>query len=333
MIVFNCPKCREQLSVPDSLADQSETCPNCGNVSNVPKAKGPKAEKQCPECKEQIDKKATLCPHCRSKQMNPQWMLIIMAAVFIVAIAWMIAAIKQDQEESKKSAEPHAKKIEKETEAARRRATKTYGLTVDPTVKLPRYRVLNRKVYDVPIKTQVQLDLLVSDNLAPATLKSLLAKLFLQTDKEQRFKHHTYPTHVFIYAYSDKKRAESGTGGWVAMLSKVGDSGKPSIKVNDKLLALLKQKPVLKFGLTEEQRKEVFKEAVIAERRSLNEMDAKYRTVSSGKATDAQLKEQYKYQSELETKYKAEICKRHSLTDDQLLAIAVEGVKKQWPMP
>ena len=117
------------------------------------------------------------------------------------------------------------------------------------------------------------------------------------------------------------------------MLSKVDENDKPSIRVNDNLLALLKQKPVLKFGLTEEQRKEIFKEAVRAERRSLNEMDAKYRTVSSGKATDAQLKEQYKYQSELETKYKAEICKRHSLTDDQLLAIAIEGVKKQWPMP
>lgn len=36
MIHFRCPKCNDQLSVPDSMAGQSETCPNCGNAAVVP---------------------------------------------------------------------------------------------------------------------------------------------------------------------------------------------------------------------------------------------------------------------------------------------------------
>ena len=36
MIEFNCPKCKEPLSVPGSLAGKSETCPKCGNVTIVP---------------------------------------------------------------------------------------------------------------------------------------------------------------------------------------------------------------------------------------------------------------------------------------------------------
>ncbi len=36
MIDFNCPKCGELLSVPDSLTGKVETCPTCGNVCVVP---------------------------------------------------------------------------------------------------------------------------------------------------------------------------------------------------------------------------------------------------------------------------------------------------------
>lgn len=36
MIDFECPKCHEAMSVPDSLGEQSETCPACGNVTLVP---------------------------------------------------------------------------------------------------------------------------------------------------------------------------------------------------------------------------------------------------------------------------------------------------------
>lgn len=36
MINYRCPKCNDQMSVPSSLAGQTETCPSCGNVAIVP---------------------------------------------------------------------------------------------------------------------------------------------------------------------------------------------------------------------------------------------------------------------------------------------------------
>ena len=38
MIHFRCPKCNDQLSVPESLGGSAEECPNCGNVTIVPQA-------------------------------------------------------------------------------------------------------------------------------------------------------------------------------------------------------------------------------------------------------------------------------------------------------
>ena len=36
MMDFKCPKCGEEVSVPDSVCGQTETCPHCGNVTIVP---------------------------------------------------------------------------------------------------------------------------------------------------------------------------------------------------------------------------------------------------------------------------------------------------------
>ena len=39
MINFRCPKCNEQLSSPDSLSGQTETCPTCAHLAVVPQEK------------------------------------------------------------------------------------------------------------------------------------------------------------------------------------------------------------------------------------------------------------------------------------------------------
>ncbi|MBI5722707.1 MAG: hypothetical protein HZA50_02025 [Planctomycetes bacterium] len=36
MIDFKCQRCRQQLSVPDSLVGQQEQCPHCGKTNIVP---------------------------------------------------------------------------------------------------------------------------------------------------------------------------------------------------------------------------------------------------------------------------------------------------------
>ena len=50
---------------------------------NSPQATG----KQCPKCREWIDKQATKCPHCRSKQPPPAWAYAVGLGTVILIIA------------------------------------------------------------------------------------------------------------------------------------------------------------------------------------------------------------------------------------------------------
>lgn len=429
MIDFKCPKCGEEMNVPDSLGGQSETCPSCGNVTIVPMLtksqvdtlaalgnarsstrplprgrrgpKRPRGRKQCPKCREWIDKRATKCPHCRSKQPTPAWATVTALIVVVIIGAWGYRSCSSgtDSPQGREDKGPSR--------------SHTRGLTYDPSFGLPKYEVFDRKVYDTPIKTQVQIDLLVTENLTPKALRNLLAKVFLETDKQRGFKYHPTPTHVFIYAYPDKERAESGSGGWAAMLSKVGKHGHPDVDVNDRLLAALKEKPVEKFGLSEAKRREVWTQLVRAEDRAMKEAEAKYplephkalkvgqemvltkqtplmpdlepsiaalsrirrlptgasiRVLRVAKKSFApwyqvvarspggsslgtgwinsmalsgqikvngreQLGKQADYQRNLKDQCETQIAKDYGLTEEQLNAISVEGIKKQWPMP
>ena len=83
------------MSSPDSMASQSEKCPECGNVTRVPDqaqkaesevSKGQsKGRKRCPKCKEWLDKSATKCPHCQSKQPDPAW-AVVLAIIIVIGI-------------------------------------------------------------------------------------------------------------------------------------------------------------------------------------------------------------------------------------------------------
>ena len=71
-------------------------------------------------------------------------------------------------------------------------------------------------------------------------------------------------------------RAESGMGQWVAMLHKSYNDVKPTININERQIAQLDAKPEERFGLSEEKRKEIWKELVLVERRASKEAEERY---------------------------------------------------------
>jgi len=81
------------------------------------------------------------------------------------------------------------------------------------SASLPAHRILDEKVYDAPIKTQVTLRLLVSGRITDAGLRNLLSKLYSEVHNRRGFKYHSNPTHIFIYAYTDKERANPAYSG------------------------------------------------------------------------------------------------------------------------
>jgi uncharacterized protein YdaU (DUF1376 family) len=109
MIKVQCPRCKEELEVPVSLAGEKETCPICQYAVQIPpervtkptptsdqtsaqdqrrESSAPPTRKQCPQCKEWIAKDANICPHCRSKQPAPAWVTIAAIVTVLVLGAW-----------------------------------------------------------------------------------------------------------------------------------------------------------------------------------------------------------------------------------------------------
>ena len=141
--------------------------------------------------------------------------------------------------------------------------------------KILTYQVLKDDVYDSGLKAQVSLKLLLMGEITEAGVRNLLERTYQQTDKRTGFKFYSKPTHIFIYAYSDLERAESGFQ-WVGMLSKLGKGATPKISINSKLIVQLKEKPVERLGLSEAKRKEIWKELVRAEDRARSQAERQF---------------------------------------------------------
>lgn len=206
-------------------------------------------------------------------------------------------------------------------------------------VTLPKYIVLDKDIYDAPVKTQVTMNILVSGEISELGLRALLNRLYSEIKTKKGFKYHDSPTNIYIYAFTSRDRAESGMGQWIAMLLKSYDDKKPSISINERQITALGVQPKVKFGLTEKERKQIWSELVETEDRATEESEQKYPLPDPSKlgysqsaATD-QLKKQAELNSTLTERYKNELAKKYGLTREQLNEIAVEGFTKDWPFP
>lgn len=207
-------------------------------------------------------------------------------------------------------------------------------------VPIPTFELLDRKIDDTPIKTQVALHGMVSGTITELGLKQLLQKLYDESIETREFKHHGgSPTHVFIWLYPSKDHFKSGMGQWIAMLSRVGEGSNIETNVKTELIDQLDEKPEVKDGLEESTRKEVFREIVTAEDRAMAQAQRLFPLPVAGNPGYSQekgleqLMKQGKTYNTLSENFKSELAKRYGITSEQLGKISVEGVTKNWPMP
>jgi acetyl-CoA acetyltransferase len=78
-----------------------------------------------------------------------------------------------------------------------------------------------------------------------------------------------------------------------------------------------------RFGLSEDQRRQVFMEMTQADQRATKEAEQKYPIT--------EVKKNAEYERALREKYYNAIAKKYKLTVDQLGWVAEEGIKKKWP--
>jgi len=152
---------------------------------------------------------------------------------------------------------------------------------------LIKHSILKDDLYDAPVKTQVQLDVLIEETeISEMQVRELLNHLYFMVSNRVGFKYHKNPTNIYIYTYSSKDKLTSGTGQWVGMISKGYGDTQPNLKISKKQLESLLLVPEKKFGLSETIRIEIWNEIFFVEDRAQIEADKKYSLDKAGISID-----------------------------------------------
>jgi len=231
----------------------------------------------------------------------------------------------------------------KRRQAERERQNQTYQSArqkedkpQDPVEKL-QYEVVGRKITDTENKTQVTVYAIVSGTFTEPGLNSLLEKMYDGANATRDFKYFEgKPTHVAIWLYTSKDDFKSSTGQWIANLQKIGEGSKPEIKVKTHLLAQHNAGPQVKKNLSESKRKEIYKALIAASDRAEAEADRRYPWPGpndSQATANEKIRKNAEALDALSEKYKSEVAKRYSITQEQRKEINWEGTLKEWPMP
>ncbi len=186
------------------------------------------------------------------------------------------------------------------------------------------YTVVDENIYDKPIKTQIEQHIVVSGVPTKAELEAEILKRYRAATARRGFRYYNPATNIYISVYGTEQQARAGQGLWIGMIAKGPlDKGEPRVLINEERLAALSQAPEKRFGLSEQRRKQVFREIAAAGDRATRDARAR--------VPDSQIMKQIDLERELEKNYKAKVAQQYGLTNDQLRKIAVEGVKKGWP--
>jgi hypothetical protein len=210
-------------------------------------------------------------------------------------------------------------------------------------VELPEYSIIKKE--DVSIRTQLDVDseinkrfiyrVLVSDKIRREQITPLFTKLIkditsLDDDIDD----------ITIGLYSNKDiidgRYDVAIATWapadgeitndIALMNN-RDSYKLDITISDNLEEYLGNKSIetVKFGLSEDERKQISIEIGKSENRARIDTDKIYPIVntSNGQKYGDKL-------DELQEKYKNEIIKSHKINEDIYLSIMGEGIEKRW---
>lgn len=184
------------------------------------------------------------------------------------------------------------------------------------------YTVLDEIQDESPGKALVSMDILVSEYATDAELTDLLLHMHGELTRRSGFQYHDHPTVIAIYAYPTREHAESGMGQWVAMVTTGPTHPEPDVAI--KSYRDTSREEDVRFDLSEQQRKDVFKAIVRAEDRGQREAESEI---------PDDFQRQYDRSDELAEEYKLALGLEFGLTLEELAEISREGLEKNWPFP
>ena len=185
------------------------------------------------------------------------------------------------------------------------------------------FSLVEEKIEDIPIKTQIVQHVVAIDAPTKEQLEAEVLTRYNAAKYRNGFRYHRNPTNIYIYIYGSEEQARDGQGLWIAMLAKsYGETGEPSVVINEERLATLTAEPEDRFGLSESDRKQLFAEIGRAQERATDE--------AMSRIPDIKIMEQLELEQELAERYKAELAAKYGLTDEEVFQVMTEGVRKGW---
>jgi hypothetical protein len=199
--------------------------------------------------------------------------------------------------------------------------------------QLLKYSILSEDIYDIPLKTQIKINVIIEDSLInKENIKSCLTQLYDETIIRTGFKYHNNPTNIYIYAFTSIDKAKSGMGQWVAMISKGYNDKLPSINISEIQLNAIDEKEVNKWNFTYIQRQEIWSKIIYLEDRSRLEADEKYPLDKPG-ITINEIKQNSELMKVLKDKYIRKLAKEFNVDKAIIDSIGFEGIVNGWAFP
>lgn len=196
------------------------------------------------------------------------------------------------------------------------------------------HEILYEDVSDTPVKTMLEMHILVPGELTEEGLRELLDDLYQRARKRSGFRYRSRISQIFIYAFSSREQQQNSTALWVAMLS-WNEGNEPHLSVRETQIEAANAEPQVIFGLTEEQRREVYAESRSRSWQASEDANDRY-PVDAGMDREAALErmdQQNEYCRQQREACEAEQMAEWGLTEEQLEAIFIEGAESGWPYP
>jgi hypothetical protein len=99
-------------------------------------------------------------------------------------------------------------------------------------VEIGWYEVLDREAEDTPLKTQVEVRILVNEDATGERLRKVLEAVYTSISSESGFKYHPHPNSIWVFAYAARKWQDDPTG-WVAKVQQAAADKGPTYDIKE----------------------------------------------------------------------------------------------------
>jgi hypothetical protein len=201
----------------------------------------------------------------------------------------------------------------------------------------------SQELNSLPLNKRISYSIVVSSKIKEAQVHPTIEKIITDlTTKDRDI------DEIILFVYSDKELVGNPYDVATAVWGKDGSLGKVSaeiaksndrtgyqitIQVKENLEEYLLQIGMSeeKFKLSEEERRQFYKELIATERQATIDADSKYPIDKAG-VTKEEITKNTDFNYELTQKYTAELLLKYGITEDQSMEISMEAWDEGWSM-